>query len=117
MGTNAMGTNAPTSTGRPRRPCTQNPAGWDLDSGELEDWLSAIRACMACPVLRLCWERRNRLYSDEHPAGVIWAGTAYTGTGVPLTTGSALVAYAVRVARERAPKVVAGADLNVSRAA
>jgi hypothetical protein len=81
---------------RAQRPsCDTDPEGWTLDRGGLPDWLRAIRTCVtACPLIQQCWETRNRLYAESHPAGVIWAGTAYTETGEPLLTQQALVEYA-----------------------
>jgi len=78
-----------------RPSCDTDPEGWTLDRGGLPDWLRAIRTCVtACPLIQQCWETRNRLYAESHPAGVIWAGTAYTETGEPLLTQQALVEYA-----------------------
>jgi hypothetical protein len=101
----AMGTKASTTperqphsapTGAAQRPaCDTDPEGWALDRGGLPDWLRAIRTCVTgCPLIQQCWETRNRLYADSHPAGVIWAGTAYTETGEPLLTQQSLVEYA-----------------------
>jgi hypothetical protein len=86
-------TNPPRGVQRPS--CDTDPEGWTLDRGGLPDWLRAIRTCVtACPLIQQCWETRNRLYAESHPAGVIWAGTAYTETGEPLLTQQALVEYA-----------------------
>lgn len=78
--------------------CASNPEGWSVDQGGLPDWLRAIRICVTdCPLIQQCWEARNRQYPDhENPAGVIWAGVAYTETGQPLLTQAALVEYAHR---------------------
>jgi len=82
-------------------PCASNPEGWDMDHGDLSDWLRALRACAQdCPLLRQCWERRNALYASEMPAGVIWAGTAFTETGVALTKWN-LEEYAQKYAKKR----------------
>ena len=83
----------------PEPACASNPEGWSVDQGGgLPDWLRAIRTCVTdCPLLQQCWEARNRQYPDqENPAGVIWAGVAYTETGQPLVTQSALVEYSHR---------------------
>jgi len=76
-------------------PCASNPQAWDMDQGGLTDWLRSLRICTTeCPLLTRCWEARNRQYADGRgPVGVIWAGTAYTETGQPLLTQSALVEY------------------------
>jgi len=84
--------------------CASNPEGWSLDQGGgLPDWLRAIRTCVTeCPLIQQCWEARNRQYPDkENPAGVIWAGVAYTETGQPLVTQFALVEYSRRGDRDR----------------
>ena len=92
MSTNAFTTSQhqpqTTATRGAQRPsCDTDPEGWTLDRGGLPDWLRAIRTCVtACPLIQQCWETRNRLYAESHPAGVIWAGTAYTETGEPLLT-------------------------------
>jgi hypothetical protein len=83
----------------PEPACASNPEGWSVDQGGgLPDWLRAIRTCVTeCPLIQQCWEARNRQYPDqENPAGVIWAGVAYTETGQPLITQSALVEYSHR---------------------
>jgi hypothetical protein len=99
----AITTSPTTSSGRYLRPaastqrrpaCEADPQGWDLDHGGLTDWLRAIRTCTSeCPLLQQCWEARNRQYPSASPAGVIWAGTAFTETGEPLTPRT-LVEYA-----------------------
>ncbi len=97
-----MGTTAPSPQpqspphrGAQRPACDADPEGWSLDRGGLPDWLRAIRTCVTgCPLIQQCWETRNRLYAESHPAGVIWAGTAYTETGEPLLTQQSLVEYA-----------------------
>jgi hypothetical protein len=84
-----------TAKREPQQPCATDPEGWSLDRGGLSDWLRAIRTCVTdCPLIQQCWENRNRLYAKSHPAGVIWAGTAYTETGEPLLTQQSLVEYA-----------------------
>lgn len=78
-----------------RPACQSNPEGWDLDCGDLVDWLRSIRICVEeCPLLQQCWQARNQLYPHRHPAGVIWAGVAYTDRGQPLDGQHALVEYA-----------------------
>jgi hypothetical protein len=112
-----MGTNAshpephPTAQRETKRPaCVTDPEGWSLDRGGLPDWLRAIRTCVTdCPLIQQCWETRNRMYADAHPAGVIWAGTAYTETGEPLLTQQALVGYAHRRRRNAVPATRAAA--------
>ena len=71
-----------------RGPCAADPAGWDLDAGTLTQWLAAMRTCLNCPMLQLCRQARQEFWplADPHhpnrnPAGVIWAGVAYTETG------------------------------------
>ena len=81
--------------------CELDPASWDVDHGELPDWMRAIRNCIECPLKLACWEKRNRLYPEDHPAGVIWAGTLYTEDSVPITAGDELVRYATKLLRER----------------
>ncbi len=78
-------------------PCASNPQAWEMDHGGLVDWLRSLRVCLSeCPLLAQCWAVRNRQYPAGHPAGVIWAGTAYTETGRPLLTQHALVEYGRR---------------------
>lgn len=81
--------------------CELDPAGWEVDHGELPDWMRAIRNCIECPLKMACWEKRNRLYPEEHPAGVIWAGILYTEDSVPIMAGDELVRYATKLLRER----------------
>ena len=83
----------------PRPACELDPEGWYVDHGGLADWLRAIRSCIECPLLTACWEDRNRIYADVHPAGVIWAGTLYTDDGRPLATGEELVRHATQLLR------------------
>lgn len=57
---------------------------WDLDFGDVRSWLRAQRVCLEqCPVLQQCEDLRDRLYrpSRRRPAGVIWAGVAYSDSG------------------------------------
>lgn len=84
-----------------KRPCEQDPDGWDLDRGSLQDWLGAIRACTECPFLRECQASRQRMYGrDKGPAAMVWAGRAFTSSGDALDP-LALVAYASTGNRRR----------------
>ena len=81
---------APTPPSPPAR--TQpRPAreSWDLDAGDVQSWMRAQRVCLEqCPFLTACQERRDKLYPHpaRNPAGVIWAGVAYSETGRVLDT-------------------------------
>lgn len=100
MSAAAMVTDA-TLRGQVRPGCESDPDGWDMDRGELADWLRAIRTCTTeCPLLRECIAARRELYRGENPAGVIWGGTAYTATGEPLKP-LGLVEYASAGNRRR----------------
>lgn len=92
---------SPTTTTASPTACELDPASWDVDHGELPDWMRAIRNCIECPLKLACWEKRNRLYPEDHPAGVIWAGTLYTEDSVPISAGDELVRYATKLLRER----------------
>lgn len=70
--------------------CSDDPDSWDLDSGDVKSWLRAMRVCReSCPFLAECVAARIRMYpatadpktSRAMPAGVIWAGIAYSDTG------------------------------------
>lgn len=88
--------------------CADDPARWDLDTGTITQWLSAMRECVTCPVLDRCVELRDEFFPDAdttrrragNPSGVIWAGIAYSESGVPLD-GRGLRLYAAR-RRDRA---------------
>lgn len=84
-----------TTTAKTAPPCADNPQAWDLDKGTILDWITALRICTApCPLLTACWEARRRQYPDGHnPAGVIWAGEAFTDTGQLMRDPGALLAY------------------------
>ena len=78
-------------------PCASNPRAWDLDAGELVQWLAALRTCReSCPLLAACAGRRQELYPGSGPTGVprnnpravIWAGVAYSDEGRVLTPDS-----------------------------
>lgn len=58
-------------------------ASWDLDEGDLVAWTRALRICQEhCPVKQLCTQRRQEFYPGaDRPAGVIWAGVAYSEAG------------------------------------
>lgn len=94
-------------------PCVEDPAGWDLDRGDLSDWLAAKRTCLTlCPALGECHAYRVEMYPasaaveanpKENPAGVIWAGVAFSDTGRALTnTQLRLMAAKKRKTAERA---------------
>lgn len=84
-------------------PCATDPTGWDLDAGTLTQWLAAMRLCVDCPVLEQCVALRDEFFPDAdtthrapgNPNGVIWAGVAYSDSGVPLD-GRGLRLYAAR---------------------
>lgn len=68
---------------------------WDLDFGGLAEWVAAMTRCHDCPMLQACraeldaaypeWWTRMGLSSDRNPAGVIWAGWAFSDAGTVLT--------------------------------
>ncbi|HZM66048.1 MAG TPA: hypothetical protein VFC16_07080 [Nakamurella sp.] len=83
-------------------PCAGDPARWDLDAGNLTQWLTAMRVCVNCPVLDSCVALRDEFFPNAgsshragNPSGVIWAGIAYSESGVPLD-GRGLRLYAAR---------------------
>lgn len=67
-------------------PCAKDPQSWDLDSGDLLRWRSAVITCKECPFFEDC----KALRAQAHPKGVIWAGTAYSDEGNPMTTKTLL---------------------------
>lgn len=71
-----------------RGPCVDPGEGisWDLDQGDLNSWSRALRTCQeACPFKTECTRGRDEMYSGSvRPAGVIWAGVAYSDAGVVL---------------------------------
>jgi len=78
-------------------PCANNPRAWDLDAGDLIQWLAALRTCReSCPLLAACAGLRQQLYPGSGPTGtprdnpraVIWAGIAYSDEGRVLTPDS-----------------------------
>ena len=80
----------PVRRGMANEPCASNPEAWDLDAGDLVQWLAAIRTCREeCPLLTACVERRQKLYPSsglkgspgDNPRAVIWAGIAYSDEG------------------------------------
>lgn len=91
-------------------PCAADPTAWDLDAGTLAQWLAAMRQCVHCPVLDECVALRDAFFpaadsthrSVGNPNGVIWAGIAYSESGVPLD-GRGLRRYAARRRRPTAP--------------
>lgn len=77
---------------------------WDLDNGDLLSWTRALQGCQACPVRDLCAQERDEMFEGAgRPAGVIWAGVAYSDTGKPLNAaGLRRLAAAHRGRRVRA---------------
>lgn len=78
-------------------PCARDPKAWDLDAGDLIQWLAALRTCReSCPLLAACARLRAHLYpgsglsgvSRDNPRAVIWAGVAYSDEGRALTPDS-----------------------------
>ena len=81
-------TTQPTAADQWRGPCADDPAGWDLDAGDLIKWLRALRECGKCPVLQRClqlraehWPQADPRRPVMNPKSVIWAGVAYSDTG------------------------------------
>jgi len=77
-----------TTAGQWRGPCADDPAGWDLDAGDLIRWLKALRECGQCPVLQRClqlraehWPQADPRRPVMNPKSVIWAGVAYSDEG------------------------------------
>ena len=71
-------------------PCASNPEAWDLDAGDLTQWLAALRTCReSCRMLAACVGLRERFYPGsgstgtprDNPRAVIWAGVAYSDEG------------------------------------
>lgn len=62
-------------------------ASWDLDIGEAISWFRAVQVCIDCPVSKLCTQMRGEMFPTSNPAGVIWAGVAYSETGRVLDAG------------------------------
>ena len=91
-----------------------DPDSWDLDSGDVKRWLRAIlRMCReSCPFLAECVAARTRMYpatadfkaSRSMPAGVIWAGVAYSELGRVLDTAGLRRLNAVQRNRHRRGK-------------
>jgi len=78
-----------------RGPCTSQQAtprdaephaSWDLDIGDAVSWRRAVQTCVDCPVRAACIEERAAFFPHSNPAGVIWAGVAYSETGKVLDT-------------------------------
>ncbi len=73
-------------------PCSDNPRAWDIDDednpqADLATWLRSRRICLEqCPFLAQCQEKRDQDFppAGRGPAGVIWAGVAYSLDGHPL---------------------------------
>jgi len=84
-----------TAAGQWRGPCADDPAGWDLDAGDLIRWLRALRECGQCPVLQRClqlraehWPQADPRRPVMNPKSVIWAGVAYSDTGLVMSEDS-----------------------------
>lgn len=68
---------------------------WDLDAGGPAEWIDSLLACHDCPVMTECraeldatypgWWNRARTGGTRNPAGVIWAGWAFSDAGTVLT--------------------------------
>lgn len=78
-------------------PCARSPEAWDLDAGDLTQWLAALRTCReSCPMLAACVSMRQQLYPGsgsaaaprDNPRAVIWAGVAYSDEGRVLAPDS-----------------------------
>ena len=78
-------------------PCARDPKAWDLDAGDLIQWMAALRTCReSCPLLSACARLRQHLYpgsglpgtSGDNPRAVIWAGVAYSDEGRAMTPDS-----------------------------
>ncbi len=102
-----------------RGPCAADPAGWDLDAGTLTQWLAAMRTCLNCPMLQLCLQARQEMFPGSapgrparNPAGVIWAGVAYSDTGHAMDA-AALRTYAARSRGRRLDPGGTGVDRTV----
>ena len=55
---------------------------WDLDIGDGQSWIRAIRICAEeCPARASCIAARTEFFPHSNPQGVIWAGVAYSETG------------------------------------
>lgn len=84
---------------------------WDLDVGGLDEWISAMTRCHSCPLLDACREALDGCYpgwwtrmgqsTDRNPAGVIWAGWAFSNAGTVLTEKGLRRAAAERRHQER----------------
>lgn len=105
-------------------PCAGSPEAWDLDAGDLIQWLAALRTCReSCPVLEACARLRQQLYPRSGPTGiprdnpraVIWAGVAYSDEGRVLAPDSLRNLAARR--RGTAERVCGTADIGVPQQA
>lgn len=57
-------------------------ASWDLNIGDAQSWVRAVKTCAEeCPVRALCIASRQEFYPYSNPGGVIWAGVAYSESG------------------------------------
>lgn len=86
-------------------PCDAPGGGisWDLDNGDLSSWSRALRTCQeVCPFKALCVQLREEMYPGSvRPAGVIWAGVAYSDAGVVLDASGLRRLAASRRGRRR----------------
>lgn len=62
--------------------CVTDPDAWDIEHGNLTDWMRAVRACMSCPLLDDCRDR----FDEVRPQGMIMGGSAFSPSGTPLDT-------------------------------
>lgn len=79
---------------------THPHASWDLDLGDAMAWMRAAEQCRTCPLLLQCRDLRGEYYGAASPAGVIWAGVAYSETGRPLDAAGLRRLAAVRRNRQ-----------------
>ncbi|MCU1643819.1 MAG: hypothetical protein JWN03_4094 [Nocardia sp.] len=75
-------TPTPTSTTKPRVPCSAKPTDWDLDASGPDEWHRSIETCQRCPVFSQC-DNLAQVFAAAGigPRGMIWAGVAYDNNG------------------------------------
>lgn len=84
------------------------PAGWDLDVPDLPAWRAAQRACQqTCPMLDECRRLLTSHYprhgpvAARNPKSVIWAGVAYSQSGMILSAEALPAVAAAATSRDR----------------